>query len=318
MSDLPSRRLDAVSAPRPWYRRRWPWVVAAAVVGLGAVGSLTGQGEQMVDDAAPAATASVGTDSTSGPSALPAATRRAEKVTTTSAPRAEATPAPAAAPVPAVAARATVTVTRVVDGDTFLVGDARFRIAGIDAPELSECHGPAARQDLVALLSGPVELEPAEVQATDAYSRHLVYPHVGGRNVGAELVRQGAAEERFYGDNAKYRPAYLAAQAEAQQRSAGLWGPCPLAADAPTAAAPQPAPPATPARRPAPAPTTIARPASGGCHPSYAGACVPIASDVDCAGGSGNGPEYVSGPVRIVGPDVYELDGRDGDGLGCG
>jgi hypothetical protein len=53
------------------------------------------------------------------------------------------------------------------------------------------------------------------------------------------------------------------------------------------------------------------------CHPSYTGACVPIASDVDCAGGSGNGPAYVEGPVRIIGPDEYELDGRDNDGIGC-
>ena len=52
------------------------------------------------------------------------------------------------------------------------------------------------------------------------------------------------------------------------------------------------------------------------CHPSYIGACVPVASDVDCAGGSGNGPEYVVGPVEVVGPDVYGLD-RDNDGVGC-
>ncbi|WJK41481.1 G5 domain-containing protein [Solwaraspora sp. WMMA2056] len=52
------------------------------------------------------------------------------------------------------------------------------------------------------------------------------------------------------------------------------------------------------------------------CHSSYTGACVPIAADVDCAGGSGNGPAYVSGPVRVVGPDVYDLD-RDGDGVAC-
>jgi hypothetical protein len=53
-----------------------------------------------------------------------------------------------------------------------------------------------------------------------------------------------------------------------------------------------------------------------GCHPSYEGVCVPFASDVDCAGGSGNGPAYVRGPVFIVGPDVYDLD-RDGDGVAC-
>jgi hypothetical protein len=52
------------------------------------------------------------------------------------------------------------------------------------------------------------------------------------------------------------------------------------------------------------------------CHPSYAGVCVPFATDVDCAGGSGNGPAYVRGPLRVIGPDVYDLD-RDGDGIAC-
>lgn len=52
------------------------------------------------------------------------------------------------------------------------------------------------------------------------------------------------------------------------------------------------------------------------CDPNWGGACVPIASDVDCAGGSGNGPAYVRGPVYVVGSDVYDLD-RDGDGVAC-
>jgi hypothetical protein len=55
---------------------------------------------------------------------------------------------------------------------------------------------------------------------------------------------------------------------------------------------------------------------SGACHPNYEKVCVPFASDVDCAGGSGNGPAYVRGPVRVVGPDIYGLD-RDGDGWAC-
>ena len=52
------------------------------------------------------------------------------------------------------------------------------------------------------------------------------------------------------------------------------------------------------------------------CDPNYSGACVPIASDVDCAGGNGNGPAYVSGPVFVIGRDIYKLD-RDGDGKAC-
>lgn len=46
------------------------------------------------------------------------------------------------------------------------------------------------------------------------------------------------------------------------------------------------------------------------------GACPPIASGAKCAGGSGNAPAYVTGPVRVVGPDVYNLD-PDRDGVAC-
>ncbi|MEN4476753.1 excalibur domain-containing protein [Mycolicibacterium cosmeticum] len=51
------------------------------------------------------------------------------------------------------------------------------------------------------------------------------------------------------------------------------------------------------------------------CDQNYSG-CVPIASDVDCAGGSGNGPEYVQGPINVIGKDIYDLD-RDGNGIAC-
>jgi hypothetical protein len=61
---------------------------------------------------------------------------------------------------------------------------------------------------------------------------------------------------------------------------------------------------------------TVPRPTTDPqCDPNYSG-CVPIASDVDCAGGRGNGPAYVQGPVRVIGRDIYKLD-RDGDGIGC-
>jgi hypothetical protein len=64
------------------------------------------------------------------------------------------------------------------------------------------------------------------------------------------------------------------------------------------------------------APTTAApTTAAPSCDPNYSG-CVPIASDVDCAGGSGNGPAYVQGPVQVIGVDIYDLD-RDNDGIGC-
>jgi hypothetical protein len=62
------------------------------------------------------------------------------------------------------------------------------------------------------------------------------------------------------------------------------------------------------------APTTGAQQSSS-CDSNYTG-CVPVASDVDCEGGSGDGPEYVAGPVTVVGEDIYGLD-RDNDRIGC-
>jgi hypothetical protein len=74
------------------------------------------------------------------------------------------------------------------------------------------------------------------------------------------------------------------------------------------AKAPPPPPPT------APPPTTPPR----NCHPSYPDVCLrPDAEDYDCEGGSGNGPYYVAGPLRVLPPDPFDLDGNDNDGWGC-
>jgi hypothetical protein len=71
---------------------------------------------------------------------------------------------------------------------------------------------------------------------------------------------------------------------------------------------------ATPTTRRA-TPTTAA-PARN-CDPAYPDACLHDGiGDYDCAGGSGNGPNYVRGPIRVRPPDPFGLD-RDGDGVGC-
>ncbi len=54
------------------------------------------------------------------------------------------------------------------------------------------------------------------------------------------------------------------------------------------------------------------------CTPGYR-PCIPLkASDVDCHGGSGNGPRYTKRNVvyRVTGSDRYRLD-ADRDGWGC-
>src|SRR6266542_3365311 len=61
---------------------------------------------------------------------------------------------------------------------------------------------------------------------------------------------------------------------------------------------------------------TTAAPARN-CDPAYPDACLHDGiGDYDCAGGSGNGPNYVRGPIRVRPPDPFDLD-RNGDGVGC-
>lgn len=67
----------------------------------------------------------------------------------------------------------------------------------------------------------------------------------------------------------------------------------------------------TTASRSTPAPPS----SGGGCTPGYS-PCIPPGPDVDCAGGSGNGPRYVQGPVYVTGSDPYHLD-ANGDGVAC-
>lgn len=78
--------------------------------------------------------------------------------------------------------------------------------------------------------------------------------------------------------------------------------------------APQQTPEPAPAPQPSQPEATPSPPSN--CDPNYSGGCVPIASDVDCGGGSGNGPAYFYGTATVIGSDIYGLD-RDGDGLAC-
>jgi len=79
----------------------------------------------------------------------------------------------------------------------------------------------------------------------------------------------------------------------------------------------------TPTRTRTPPPTLVSGVTDSNCHPSYVGTdairggCIQSGlGDYDCAGGSGNGPNYATSNVRVVGPDTFDLD-RDNDNIGC-
>ncbi len=81
------------------------------------------------------------------------------------------------------------------------------------------------------------------------------------------------------------------------------------------------APAQTPARAAAaparPATTTAAAAPLALCDLAYPDVCLKDGiGDYDCAGGSGDGPNYVTGPIRVLSADPFRLD-TDHDGIGC-
>lgn len=87
-------------------------------------------------------------------------------------------------------------VTAVGDGDSItlqVAGQARrIRLAGIDAPELDQSHGPQARAALVGLCLG--RLASVAVQDTDRYGRTVGTVRCGQADTAnAEQVRHGHA-----------------------------------------------------------------------------------------------------------------------------
>lgn len=102
----------------------------------------------------------------------------------------------------------------VIDGDTIVTDGVRVRLAGIDAPELSQPGGAAARTHLIRLISGrPVRLEPL---GRDRYGRLIarVYTHRG--DLCRKMVRDGYAR-------AAYGQDYVWEERRARKRRTGLW-----------------------------------------------------------------------------------------------
>jgi endonuclease YncB( thermonuclease family) len=113
-----------------------------------------------------------------------------------------------------------------IDGDTLVVAGVRVRLHGIDAPEVGQtCGGrelsrwpcgAAARDALTGLIAGQ------DIGCTgssfDTYGRLLASCRAGGRELNAEMVRNGLAWAYV-----RYSQRYAALEAEARSRIVGVW-----------------------------------------------------------------------------------------------
>ena len=86
-----------------------------------------------------------------------------------------------------------IPVTRVIDGDTFVSGDTRVRLYGMDAPEIGEPCADEATDRLKDLAGSMVRVEPG-TRAIDQYGRTLAYLYTeSGASIDELLISEGLA-----------------------------------------------------------------------------------------------------------------------------
>lgn len=185
-------------------------------------------------------------------SARPTATPTPSPASDTPTPTATATPESTTEPPrgPSTGSEWTVTVTRVIDGDTLEVefpsGETdTLRLLGVDTPETTYSDvspgefegipdttagrdhlyqwGENANDYAVSELSGERVRITVDSQADrrGSFGRLLVYVYIDGENFNKQLLTEGYA--RLYESSFSKRSAFEAAEATAQENDVGLW-----------------------------------------------------------------------------------------------
>jgi micrococcal nuclease len=106
-------------------------------------------------------------------------------------------------PAYAVAQQISGTVTHISDGDTLHVGRQSIRLDGVDAPELDERGGIAARQWLDRLVRGQSVSCAPTGKSWDRITAICTLPD--GRDIGREAIRAGHARDCPRYSRGRYR-----------------------------------------------------------------------------------------------------------------
>lgn len=107
----------------------------------------------------------------------------------------------------------------IIDGDTVFHDGQRIRIWGIDAPEMSQSGGQAAKERLAQLCHRRhIHVVPRD---TDVYGRTVAQLFCGRGDIGAAMVESGYAVSAGR--------TYAKMERKACRRKAGLWRGGPIA-----------------------------------------------------------------------------------------
>ena len=168
-------------------------------------------------------------------------------------------------------------VTRVIDGDTIVIGfdsdrdgaDDHVRLVLVDAPELNQTGGPEGKAYLESLCLGiraVIDEDDFQVGA-DPYGRILAVVYCGETNANAAMISSGHAVTYYL-------------FCSASEFGSEAWTGC------------------------------SSSPPPGNCDPAYPDVCIPPPPpDLDCA-------DIPYRNFRVLPPDPHHFDG-DGDGIGC-
>ena len=124
--------------------------------------------------------------------------------------------------IPDLADGASKLVTKIIDGDTFLIeGGYSVRILGIDADERDHpCYDSAKNRLEELILNKEVKLEKGG-EDKDQWCRYLRYVFLDNQNISLELVKEGLAVARFSPEDNKYRQEITQAEQEARMNKIG-------------------------------------------------------------------------------------------------
>ena len=132
----------------------------------------------------------------------------------------------------------TVTVDRVVDGDTVDVttdtGDTqRVRVLGVDTPETKkpdtpvQCMGPEATEATTQIVAAGTKVTLVtddNADAVDDYDRRLAHLVAGETNLGEELLTRGLATTTNFPHS--LTDTYTTTENTARETATGMWGQC--------------------------------------------------------------------------------------------
>lgn len=92
----------------------------------------------------------------------------------------------------------------VIDGDTIIIQRTKIRLAGVDAPELDQPYGQKSKWAMVNICKGQVVT--VKLNGETSYDRLVGTCYLSdGRDIGAELIKQGLAVDFGYFSGGKYR-----------------------------------------------------------------------------------------------------------------